>query len=66
MDLPFFLDFEEVFLIHHTVFHNLHLYFYKDEGKDLKLINCGNYKRNDKTSELFLINNTDLTYLCSF
>lgn len=42
------------------------LYFYKDEGKDLKLINCGNYKRNDKTSELFLINNTDLTYLCSF
>ena len=42
------------------------LYLYVDNKEELKMIKCGNYKRNDKTSNLYLIPNTKLKFISSF
>ena len=42
------------------------LYMFLDNNEELKIKHCGNYKRNDKTSELMLIQNKQLHYCASF
>jgi len=42
------------------------LYMFLDNNEELKIKYCGNYKRNDKTSELMLVPNKILHYCASF